>query len=117
MSTFMSKEVREGLEAARLKGLKKASRLWVQAGDDMFKVLRLWKDGFAVEAEATPALRGLVDLYDGSNHMYQCLIVASEEEGGEMRYEFKRNTLASDRAPLDFYRDPQAPIALLSRAD
>jgi len=111
----MSKEILDGLEAARIASMKKASRLRVQAGDDSFPVLSLWRNGFSVEAETVPTLRGLVDLYDGANHLYQCLIVASDHEKGEMRYEFKRNTMASDKAPLDFYRDPDAPIALLPR--
>lgn len=115
MSTYVSKEISDGLNAARIASLKKASRLRVEMGQEYFKVLRLWKDGFAVEAETTPRLRGLVDLYDGANHLYQCLIIASEEEAGEMRYEFKRNTVAADKAPLDFYRAPDAPIALLGK--
>ena len=115
MTTFVSKEVRDGLEAARLAALKKATRLRVETGEDSYQVLRLWRGGFTVDAAEVPPLRGLVDLYDGANHLYQCLIIASEEEGGEMRYEFKRSTAASDKAPLDFYRDPDAPIALLPK--
>lgn len=114
MTTYVSKEVREGMEAARIAGLKKASRLRVEVGETYFPVLGLWRNGFSVDAEATPMLRGLVDLYDGANHLYQCLIVASEQDAGEMRYEFKRSTAATDRAPLDFYRAPDAPVALLS---
>jgi len=115
MSTYMSKEVREGLKAAQLAGLKKTSRLRVLVGEDFLPVLRMWKDGFSVEEEAAPVMRGLVDIYDGDRHVYQCLIVASEAGAGEMRYEFKRNTTALDKAPLDFYRDPQAPAGLLSK--
>ncbi|WP_425046648.1 hypothetical protein [Primorskyibacter sp. S87] len=115
MTTYISKDIREGLDAARIASLKKASRLRVEAGDEYFRVLRLWRDGFAVEAETTPRLRGLVDLYDGSHHLYQCLIMAAEEERGEMIYEFKRSTAAADKAPLDFYRSPDAPIALLGK--
>lgn len=115
MTTFMSKEVRDGLKAARVAGLKKSSRLRVLVDDTFYPVLGLWGSGFSVEAEAVPRLRGLVDLYEAGRHLYQCLIVASELDGGEMRYEFKRNTLASDRAPLDFYRDSEAPIALLGK--
>lgn len=114
MSTYMSKEVREGLKAAQMATLKKASRLRVLVGDEFHPVLRLWKDGFAVEQETAPAMRGLVDIYAGGQHIYQCLIIASEAEADEMRYEFKRNTTARDQAPLDFYRDPQAPVGLLS---
>ncbi|MEX0286229.1 MAG: hypothetical protein AB3N23_16605 [Paracoccaceae bacterium] len=115
MSTFVSREVREGMEAARLAGLKRSSRLRVRTDDNVYPVLRMWKNGFSVEADVVPGLRGLVDLFDGANHLYQCLIVASETEAGEMRYEFKRSTPASDDAPLDFYRDPQAPAGLLTR--
>lgn len=113
MTSFLSKEVRDGLKAARIAGMKKASRLRVLADDDFHHVLRMWETGFAVEEETVPGLRGLVDLYDGGVHLYQCLIVASEAESGEMRYEFKRNTAAADSAPLDFYREPNSPIGLL----
>jgi hypothetical protein len=114
MSTFVPKEVREGLEAARLAGLRKSSRLRVRAGDDTYPVLRMWKTGFSVAEDEVPSLRGLVDLLDGTRHIYQCLIVASEAEAGEMRYEFKRRTVAVDAPPLDFYRDPKAPVGLLT---
>lgn len=117
MTTYLSKELRAGLDAARVAGLKKASRLRVLADDAFYPVLRMWKDGFSVEAAEAAHLRGLVDLYDGSRHLYQCLIVATEQEGGEMRFEFKRHTAANDRAPLDYSRDPEAPVALLARPE
>jgi hypothetical protein len=79
-------------------------------------VRRFWEGGFSLDAEGAPQLRGLVDLYDGSRHLYQCLIIASEEASGEMIYEFKRHTAAIDEAPLDFYRDENAPVALIARA-
>ena len=113
MSFFLPKEVRDGLEAARKRDLKRKSRLRVHVDDDIFTILRFWENGFAMEEDA-PKLRGLVDIYDGSRHLYQCLIIASSEEDGEMVYEFKRNTQAHDKAPLDFYRDPQTPIALFA---
>ena len=115
MTTYLSDELRAGLEAARKSAMKKSSRLRVQVGEDRYRVLSLWDTGFAVDLDDAPKLRGLVDLYDGGNHLWQCLIVASEEEAGAMRYEFKRNTVAADHAPLDFYRDENAPIALLGR--
>ena len=116
MTTFLPKEVAEGLEAARKQALRKKSRLRVQAGPEIFTVLKYWDSGFSVDLQDAPQLRGLVDLYDGSRHLYQCLIVASEEEGGEMRYEFKRNTRAVDSAPLDFERDANKPVALIGRS-
>ncbi|MEM8730507.1 MAG: hypothetical protein AAGF79_11365 [Pseudomonadota bacterium] len=113
MSTFLPKDVRDGLDAARMAHLRKRTRLRIIAGGESYPILRLWRSGFSVEADAVPALRGLVDVYDGTHHLYQCLIVASEADSGEMRYDFKRNTVAQDKAPLDHFRDPETPIAYL----
>ncbi|MFS4581278.1 hypothetical protein [Phaeobacter sp. C3_T13_0] len=117
MTTFVPKSVQDALDAARLDGIKAKSRLRVAVDSHDFPVLRMWKDGFSVEAADSPQLRGLVDLYDGTRHLSQCLIVASDEEAGEIRYEFKRATPVSDKAPLDFYRAPDAPVALITQDD
>ncbi|WP_158966140.1 hypothetical protein [Chachezhania sediminis] len=113
MTTYMSREVQDGLDAARREALAKSSRLRVGMGDKTFPVLKMWQDGFSVDAEKVPSLRGLVDLYDGARHLRRALIVASEEEAGMIRYDYKLSTEAADSAPLDFYRDPGAPVALL----
>ncbi|NND43362.1 MAG: hypothetical protein HKO04_14940 [Silicimonas sp.] len=115
MSDFLPKEVREGLRNARKDALRKKSRLRVKVGDLSFTILRYWDDGFALDAEDAPRIRGLVDVYDGANHLSQCLIIASEEDAGEMVYEFKRETRAHDRVPLDYDRDANAPVALISK--
>ena len=117
MFEFLSKEVCEGLEAARKAALKKKSRLRVEVGDAVYPVLRFWDEGFALDAEFSPSkLRGLVDVYDGSRHIFQCLIVASTIENGELVCDFKRATAVSDRAALDFWRDENAPVAYLPKA-
>ena len=89
MTTFLSKEVQAGLDAARKAALLKKSRLRVQAGDDSYRILRMWDGGFALDAETAPHLRGLVDVYDGGRHLYQALVIASDEEAGEVVVEFK----------------------------
>lgn len=115
--TYLSDEVRAGLEAARAKKQRRKSRLRVETGEAYFPVLRLWDNGFAVVGEDVPNLRGLVDLYDGPQHLYQALIVTSSEDAGERHFEFKRNTAANDSAPLDFAREKPQPIALLKGWD
>lgn len=115
MSEFLPKEVREGLENARKQSLKKRSRLRVKVGGHDFTILRYWDEGFSLDIEDAPHLRGLVDVYDGARHVSQCLIVASEEDGTEMVYEFKRETAAHDQVPLDYERDANAPIALIEK--
>ena len=114
MSEFLPKEVREGLELARKQALRRQSRLRLRAGDHVFPILRFWDTGFSLDIDDAPRLRGLVDVYDGERHLYQCLIVASEENGSTMIYEFKRSTAAVDKVPLDFCRDQNAPVGFLN---
>ncbi|MFK7746431.1 MAG: hypothetical protein AB8B47_15360 [Roseobacter sp.] len=115
MEAFFSKEIQAGLEEARIASLKKASRLRVSTDGQIKPVLRMWRTGFAMEASA-PALRGLVDLYDGSIHLFQCLIVTSEEDSGERRYEFKRATAIAEKPAVDFEVSENAPIGLIENA-
>ena len=77
MLEFLPKDIVEGLAMARNREAARKSRLRVQVGEAVFPVLRFWHDGFAMDAVLTPKLRGLVDVYDGSRHIFQCLIVAS----------------------------------------
>ncbi len=113
MIEFLPKDVVDGLREAHLRQLAKKSRIRVQVGDEVYPVLHLWKNGFALKMENAPKLRGLVDLYDGIRHISQCLIIASSEEGDLMHYEYKRNTATADRAARDFVAEENAPIALL----
>ena len=101
MLEYLPHYVREGLDAARKRELKKKSRLRVQVGGAVFPVLRFWDEGFALDAALTPNLRGLVDVYDGANHIFQCLIVASTAENGELICDFKRSTAVLDRPALE----------------
>ena len=114
MSTFLSKELQKGLDDARASDKRHKSRLKVQFDGDMYPVLKMWDTGFSVGSDRAPQMRGLVDLFDGARHLSRCLIVASDEENGELAFEFKRSTPAKDNAPLDFERIKSAPIALLN---
>jgi hypothetical protein len=116
MSEYLPREVRAGLELARKTDLKKKSRINVQVGGQSFVILRHWNEGFALDKDDAPHLRGLVDIYDGTRHLSRCLIVASSEDDGEMVYEYKRATPVSDRAPLDYHRDENAPVALIEKS-
>lgn len=115
MTTYLSKELQQGLQAAQKLARTRKSRLRVRVGDEVIPVIRFWDKGFAVDSDAAPRLRGLVDIYDGARHMFQCLIVAADEEDGEMRYDFKRATPATDHAPLDFAPLDDAPVGLIGQ--
>ena len=114
MSTFLSRDVQQGLDRARADDLKRKSRFRVQFDGEIYPILKLWETGFVISAEGAPHMRGLVDVFNGATHVYQCLIVASQEEHGEVHFEFKRNTVALDRPPLDFEQRHDAPVALLN---
>lgn len=116
MLEFLPREVREGLEAARRATQRRKSRLRVQVGGAVFPVLRFWEDGMALDAKLTPHLRGLVDVYDGANHIFQCLIIASSQDGGELVCDFKRSTAVLDRPALDYWHDENAPVGYLPKA-
>ncbi len=115
MLNFWSKEVREGLAAARKSEQRRKSRLRVQVGEAVFPILRIWSGGFALDAALTPHLRGLVDVYDGARHIFQCLIIASVPEGDEVICDYKRSTPVARGAALDYVRDETAPVAYLPR--
>tara|TARA_Y100001960_G_scaffold174383_1_gene182966 strand:- start:130 stop:474 length:345 start_codon:yes stop_codon:yes gene_type:complete len=114
MNGYFSKELQQGLEHAFKEKKKRKSRIKVVFDGDMYPVLKTWDNGFSVDAESTPIMRGFVDLFEGSRHLSRCLIIASEQQLGELKFEFKRSTEATDKAPLDFEKLPEEPIALLT---
>ena len=64
MLEFLPKDIVEGLAMARNRETTRKSRLRVQVGEAVFPVLRFWHDGFALDADMAPKLRGLVDVFD-----------------------------------------------------
>lgn len=116
MYEFLPKEVRDGIELARSRELRRKSRLRLLVDGQILPIRRLWNTGVSVDASGAPHMRGLVDVYDGSRHLCQCLIIASEEAAGEMVYEFKRQTFVTDRPALDYEADETAPVGLIGRA-
>ncbi|MCL4187395.1 MAG: hypothetical protein KJZ85_07280 [Rhodobacteraceae bacterium] len=115
MMEHLPEDLRRGLAEAARRDARRRSRLRIRVGGQEFPVLRLWEDGFALKREHGQGLRGLVDLYDGSRHLSQCLIVASAEDGDTVHCKYKRSTAATDRAPRDFAAEEGAPAGLLPR--
>ena len=114
MTTYLSKEVQRGLNEARAQRKRNNARYCVKFDGAMYPVSKLWDTGFSLQAEVAPHMRGLVDLFEGSNHFSRCLIIASDEQDGEVKFEFKRSTPPTDKAALDFASCPNAPVALLN---
>jgi len=115
MDNYFSKEVLQGLEAAKKRALKSSNRLCVHMGENVYPVTKTWENGFAMRASDDANLRGLVDVFDGPRHLHQCLIVCAEQQFDEVHYEYKRATEADSQPPVDFVRATDAPIALLGK--
>ena len=112
---ILPKEVVAALRDAQNREAAKTSRLRVHAGGMEWPVLRRWRGGFALDATQVNHLRGLVDLYDGGKHVFTCLIMASDIEGGELICTTKRETRVTDRPALDFAPERPLPQGYLTR--
>jgi len=116
VSEYLPKDIREQLRAALSKTRRARATRTVHVGDEAFAILEMGEDGFAVDFDATPRLRGLIDIYEGPRHLYQALIVAAARHGDTMHYDFKRNTAATLTPPVDFELSETRPAGLLTRA-
>lgn len=115
MTDFLPREVQDELDAARRMRLRKKSRLRIVDADGSYPILRLLAEGFTLDATDVGHLRGLVDVYDGSRHLSQCLIVASDIQGGELICRMKWSTTARQTPALDYERNDEAPRGYLPR--
>ncbi|MCC5970465.1 MAG: hypothetical protein JJU15_10965 [Pararhodobacter sp.] len=115
MLEYLPEDIRQGLEVARARAQRRRSRLCVHVNDVVFPILKLWETGFAVDARRVPQLRGLVDIFDGPRHLSHCLIIASDTDGDEMQYEFKRATSITERPVRDYVDESAAPSGYLPR--
>ena len=105
MFAFLPEDIQRGLDAAIKRGQRKSSRLSVHMDDVAYPILRLSETGFAVDATRIPPLRGFVDVFDGPRHISRALIIAASEDGGEMTYEFKSETLIGQPPIRDYVED------------
>jgi hypothetical protein len=117
MSSYLPKDVHAGLDQARERAARKSRRrLRVRVGPEAYTIRSFDAEAFTLKAEGAPHLRGLVDIFEGGEHLYQALIVTAALDGPDMRYEFKRMTRTQATAPLDYDRDRNAPVALIGKS-
>lgn len=92
MDVFLPKGFEPGLARPRMSRPVRAAQLCVAAGGVYYPVLRRWANGFAVRAGEVPELTGVVDLYDGVEHLHQCLITGKDVANGEIVFTVKRSS-------------------------
>jgi hypothetical protein len=91
MDTFLPKGFEAGPTRSKTSRQRRVAQLSVASGGVIFPVLRRWATGFAVSAADVPTLSGVVDLYDGAEHLHQCLIIRCERLDDENVFIIKRS--------------------------
>lgn len=105
MDTFLPLGFEAGLTRPLMSRPVRATRLCVEASGVYYPVLRRWATGFAVRAGDVPALSGIVDLYDGADHLHQCLIISKDEANDEIVFTVKRGNVVNYAAVPDIEAD------------
>lgn len=90
MDIFLPKGFEAGLAQPRKSHVIGATKLSVKVGQARYPVLRRWATGFAVSAGDVPVLNGVVNLFDGSDHLHQCLITGKDNSNDEILFTIKR---------------------------
>ena len=86
-----------GLSGSENATLRKKSRMWVEFDGICTQFCVCGNVGLRW-MQCGPALRGFVDVFEGGEHNPSVLIIASNEENGELQFEFKRYFIRT-RAP------------------
>ena len=111
MDVFLPKGFEPGSGKVRMSRPVRASELCVKAGSMIYPVLRRWAGGFVVSAMDVPVLEGVVDLYDGAEHLHQCLITCCEQDQGEMIFSVKQSSVMDYAVVSETGADDAAAVA------
>ena len=109
MDSALPMDVSAALSAAAHASRRKPSRYRVKTGDRVMPVTELASDGFVIEADGRPPLRGYADIFRGDERVLRGLVICSWAQDGLVGYEFKRGT-ADGTAPADYVRGPVAGL-------
>ena len=89
MDIFLPKGFEPRLTRPRMSRPVREAQLCAAPGGVYYPVLRRWATGFAVRAGEAPELSGVVDMYDGAEHLSQCLITGKDAANGEIVFSVK----------------------------
>ena len=110
MLEHLPQEIRDVLTQPKRRDRQRIGKLRLHIGDSVYPIRRMWDDGFALDAARLPRLRGAVEIREGRQRVWTCLIVAAEVTDGELRCTFKRLSPAQETAPADYWRGGE-PLA------
>lgn len=109
METALPDNVRAALNAPPGRQRRKSPVFRVCAGAQEATVTELASNGFVIEAEGRPPLRGYADIFKGDQRVLRGLVIVAWASQGLVGYEFKRGTM-DGTVPLDYVRGPVAGL-------
>ncbi|MEM9045672.1 MAG: hypothetical protein AAGC81_13355 [Pseudomonadota bacterium] len=81
--------------------LRLRSRFRVIAQGRDHRIMELSAEGFVIEADGRPPLRGYVEIFDGDERVDRRLVLCDWARDGLVGYEFKRDGAGND-VPTDY---------------
>ena len=113
LEPIIQEKILREIEVDWLRKKKKTSRYNIKLGSREIKILSIGEENFLVENSEAVGLRGLVSVFKGSEQIFDCLIVRSEDFGHAACFEYKRKTRTNTKPAKDFALDPDHPIGSL----
>jgi len=103
MESVLPGDVLSELELGRRKSRRARTRHLVVAGDREHRIMELTDDGFVIEADGLPHLRGYVEIMLGEERIARRLAVFAWARDGLVGYEFKHDAAGRD-TPADYVK-------------
>ena len=103
MESILPGDVLSAMEAGRRKNRRARTRHLVVAGERQHRIMELTEDGFVIEADGLPHLRGYVEVMLGEEVVARRLVVFAWASDGRVGYEFKHDA-ASRETPADYVK-------------
>jgi hypothetical protein len=110
MESVLPGEVLSEIEHSRRRSRRARTRHLVVAGAREHRIVELSDDGFVIEADGLPHLRGYVDIMLGEERIARRLVVFAWARDGLVGYDFKLGAIRHF-APADYVRPER--IALI----
>ena len=106
MESILPGDVLSEMESGRRKSRRARTRHLVVAGNREHRIIELTQDGFVIEADDLPHLRGYVEIMLGEERVARRLVVFAWARDGLVGYEFKLDAGAREAA-ADYAREEE----------
>ena len=103
MESVLPGDLLSAMEAGRRKSRRARTRHLVVAGERQHRIKELTEDGFVIEADGLPHLRGYVEIMLGEERIARRLVVFAWVRDNLVGYEFKHDA-ASRETPADYVK-------------